>query len=92
MERTTPKRQAKAQAKMLASPGAEHYQLDYDEQENITVEQLTPQEKAKIAKARARAQKSKAKREETKALTGIRAEYPTLSHSYSEEVAINMVG
>lgn len=90
VERTTPKKQPKTKAKAAASPAVEHYQLDLDEQ--ITVEQLTPQEKAKIAKARARAAKSKAKREETKSLTGQLADYPTLSHSYSEEVAINMVG
>ena len=98
VERTTPKRQPKAQARAMGSgqiitppSKAEQYRIDQDEMEEIQIDQLTPQEMAKIAKARARAAKSKAKREETKALTGQRADYPTLSNAYSEEVAMNMV-
>lgn len=54
--------------------------------------ELTPQERPKIAKARPRTQKTREKREQLKALTGQLAEYPTLSHSYSEEVPFNMIG
>ena len=86
VEKSSPKKAPKAKAK------SEVYQLDHDEQEHITMEDLTEHERAKIAKARARAQKTRQKREQTKALTGQLADYPTLSHSYSEEVPFNMIG
>ena len=70
----------------------EQYRLDQGEEEaHISIQELTPQEMARIAKSRAKAQNARAKREEIKALTGIRADYPTLSHSYSEELAFNMI-
>lgn len=99
MERSSPKKQPKAKAQhslgggASTSPAPERYRMDQADNplEQICVQELTPQEMARIAKSRAKAQQARAKREETKALTGQLAEYPTLSHSYSEEIPFNMV-
>ena len=53
---------------------------------------LTEKEKETIMKKREKASRSEAKRNETKALTGMRADYPSLSHEWSAEVPFNVVG
>jgi predicted NAD/FAD-dependent oxidoreductase len=55
------------------------------------VMQLTDAERKMIAKAREKQGRAAAKRIEQKALTGQRADYPSLSHQWSSEVAFNMV-
>lgn len=52
---------------------------------------LSEGEQKVIQKRRARQAASRAKASETKALTGLRADYPSLSHTFSNEVALNMV-
>lgn len=95
VERSSPKKSPKAKAKTAAAgvgggSKPEQYRLDQGEEE-INIQDLTPQEMARIAKSRAKAQQARVKREETRALTGVRADYPTLSRSYSEEIAFNMI-
>eukprot|EP00435_Cladocopium_sp_Y103_P055539 s805_g18.t1 len=58
----------------------------------VTVGDLTEAEKKLVAKSRAKKGHAAAKRVEQLALTGIRAEYPSLSHTWSEDVALNLVG
>ena len=52
---------------------------------------LTEAEQKMIAKSRAKKSQAAAKRVEQAALTGQRADYPSLSHAWSNEVAFNMV-
>lgn len=53
---------------------------------------LTEKEKETILKKREKTGRAEAKRIESKALTGIRADYPSLSHEWSAEVPFNVVG
>ena len=55
------------------------------------LQDLTPEEAVMIAKRRSKAAAAKSKRDTTKALTGEAADYPSLSHVWSGEVALNMV-
>ena len=52
---------------------------------------LTLTEQKMIAKSRERKSHAAAKRVEQAALTGQRAEYPSLSHTWSNEVSFNLV-
>eukprot|EP00435_Cladocopium_sp_Y103_P040707 s129_g11.t1 len=66
---------------------AQHYNLD----EEDTPIQLTEKEMKALVRSREKASRAAAKKTEVAALTGIRAEYPSLSNCWSGEVAINMV-
>eukprot|EP00435_Cladocopium_sp_Y103_P050362 s914_g15.t1 len=95
----TPKRAPRARAKVgspseawetISTPPAEipaHHRLDTPP----PVVDLTEKEMQMIAKSRARRNATKLKKEEGLALTGIKADYPSLSHAYSLEVPFNMV-
>ena len=56
----------------------------------VSASGLTEQEVALISKRRAREAKAKTKKKETQALTGVHADFPTLSHCWSGEVAVNL--
>ena len=91
--RTSPKQSpGKASSAWMEVPDVkqehkpEHYFMD---QEDF---QLTPKEIEAIKKQREKASRSAAKRIETKALTGIQADYPSLSHQWSYEVPFNLIG
>lgn len=55
------------------------------------VNDLSPEEYQMIAKRRQKAAVAKSKRDGQKALTGEMADFPSLSHVWSNEVAYNMV-
>lgn len=55
------------------------------------VSELTKEEIAMITKKREKAAVAKTKAQAVKALTGEQANYPTLSHVWSQEVAMNLV-
>lgn len=59
--------------------------------EMVTAAGLTTEEMAIITKRREKQAASKAKVKETKALTGIRADYPSLSNAWSEDPVINVM-
>ena len=80
----------KVEAEALEIPlTPEHYFLEPDAKTNLEV---TPEEINMVLKRRSRNQASVQKRKESRALTGWRADYPSLSHFWSEEVPFNMVG
>ena len=51
---------------------------------------LTEEEVALISKRRERAAKAQSKKKAVQALTGVHADFPSLSHCWSNEVAINL--
>ncbi|CAE7240505.1 TY4B-J, partial [Symbiodinium sp. CCMP2592] len=53
---------------------------------------LTPEETAMIQKRREKQAASRAKAQDRKALTGELADYPSLSHCWSEELGLNIAG
>ena len=57
----------------------------------VAVEGLTPDEIAMIGKRREKLAKSKAKRQETAALTGVRADYPSLGNAWSNDLVMNIM-
>ena len=75
--------------KVKAAPGKpQHYALTDAEG---MFQQLTDKEMKMLARSREKASRAAAKKAETAALTGVRAEYPSLSNCWSGEVAINIV-
>lgn len=77
----------------MGEPGAvrvdpQHYNLA---EGDMMAGLLTEAEKKMIAKSRAKKGHAAAKKKEQAALTGIQADYPSLSHTWSEDVAFNLV-
>lgn len=57
----------------------------------VAVEGLTAEEMAMIGKRREKLAKSKAKRQETAALTGSQADYPSLGNAWSSDLVTNIM-
>ena len=68
------------------APSSEGYILVEETMQGLTTDEITM-----LNKRRAKQAASKARAVQKKALTGVHADYPSLSHAWSNEVALNLV-